>query len=53
MVVVYYKAKGSSEYKRESFMDVHMYLKWREYMGRKLADVRPVRNVSRGVRTWW
>jgi hypothetical protein len=40
MVVVYYKTKGSSEYKRESFLNVQHYLKWRECMGSKLADLR-------------
>ena len=42
MVVVYYRVKGSSEYKRESFLNVHHYLKWRECMGRKLTDLHRV-----------
>ena len=42
MVVVYFSVKGSSEYKRESFLNVHHYLKWRECMGRKLTDLHRV-----------
>lgn len=45
MVVVKYKEVGSSEYKRESFMNPQHYIKWRELHKRKLVDVRPVKGV--------
>lgn len=43
MVVVHVKEVGSSEYKRESFVDPQHYVKWRELHKRKIAHIKPVR----------
>jgi hypothetical protein len=43
MVVVRALVNGSSEYKREAFLSPQHYIKWRECMGKKLVDVKPVR----------
>lgn len=42
MVVVYVKEVGSSEYKRESFLDPRHYSKWLDLHKHRVVDIRPI-----------
>ena len=49
MVIVQVKTKGSNEWVRDSFLNPIMYMKWREYMGKRIVSVKP---VGKAVRTY-
>lgn len=44
MVVAHVKMKGSSEYKRESWVNPQHYIKWRTLLASKIVDIKPVRS---------